>query len=97
MLPEVKLWSYVSRVGTTSSVPRTPLLSEATNNCCLSTEMERNIFCEGWGRGRGWDAYLFSKFDKWRRGVRIKFEAETIVSSMCHDDWFMNLGKGRDV
>ena len=30
---------------------------------------------------RGWGAYLFSKLDNWRRGVHMKFEAETIVSS----------------
>ena len=41
------------------------------------------------GRGGG-GAYLFSKLDIWRRGVRIKFEAETIVSNVWHEDWFMN-------
>ena len=32
----------------------------------------------------------FSKLDKWRRGERIKFESETIVSNLWHDGWFMS-------
>ena len=28
--------------------------------------------------------------DKWKRGERIKFESETIVSNLWHDGWFIN-------
>ena len=42
----------------------------------------------GEGGGRGWGRYLFSKLDKWI-GVRIKFDAETIVASVWRDDSFM--------
>ena len=55
----------------------------------LLTEGSEHFFCEGLGE-RGWGAYLFSKLDKWRRGERIKLEAETIVSNMWHDDWLLN-------
>ena len=77
------------------SATRKGIFSNTTASYFLSTERERKIFSEGWGRG--WDSYLFSKFDKWRRGVHIKFMAETVVSSMRHDNCFMNLGKGRNV
>ena len=35
----------------------------------------------GGGGGEEEGAYLFSKLDKWRRGVHMKFEAETIAFS----------------
>ena len=42
-------------------------------------------------RGRGGGVLTcFSKLDKWRRGERIKFESETIVSNLWHDGWFMS-------